>query len=225
MNAALRLEVEGLALERGGARLAGAVSFRAGPGEYVEIVGPNGAGKTTLLRTLAGLVKPAEGRITLASNLGPLAAEDRAASLHLLGHRDGLKGALDVSAHVRFWEALYGGTDRAGTGRAETEGPETEGTSVLALLGLEGLSARPAATLSAGQARRLALARLLIAPRPLWLLDEPAAGLDLEGRARLLGLVGDHLEGGGIVVAAVHEPIGAAANARVSLPGAPAGGG
>jgi len=199
---ALRLEVEDLAAARGGAALFNGVSFRAGPGDYVEVTGPNGSGKTTLLRMLAGLSRPAEGRRTLSSNLGPLDREDAGAAIHLVGHQEGLKPNLSVREHARFWQGLLAGADAL---------------AVLAHAGLGRLADRPARTLSAGQKRRLALTRLLIAPRPLWLLDEPGATLDLAGRAWLLGLLSDHLAGGGLVVAAVHEPIGAAPAARVAL--------
>ncbi len=202
MLAALRLEVEDLALERGGQRIVSKIAFRAGPGEYVEVTGPNGAGKTSLLRALAGFAKPAEGRISLSSNLGPLDEDARAAATHLLGHQDGLKPGLAARDHADYWQGLFGGADFA---------------AVLAHAGMGRLADRPVRTLSAGQKRRLALTRLLIAQRPLWLLDEPGATLDVAGRAWLLGIVGDHLGNGGIVIAAVHDPIGAAPTARVVL--------
>jgi heme exporter protein A len=204
MISTVRLEVEDLAIRRGGRLIFEHVSFRAGPGDYVEISGPNGAGKTSLLRALAGLLRPAEGRVSMASNFGPLDEDERAASIHLVGHRDGLKGPLSVGDHARFWRRLYGGADEQ---------------AALERAGLARLADRPARTLSAGQARRLTLTRLLIASRPLWLLDEPAATLDLQARAWLLGLVGDHLAAGGLVVAAVHEPIGARPTMSVSLDG------
>ena len=204
MLAALRLEVDDLALNRGGYRIASKIAFRAGPGEYVEVTGANGTGKSTLLRALAGLIRPAEGRVLLSSNLGPMDREDRAISTHLLGHQDGLKPNLPVREHARFWQGLLGGGDAM---------------AVLAKAGLGRMAERPVRTLSAGQRRRLALTRLMIAPRALWLLDEPGASLDVGGRAWLLGLVSDHLGNGGMVVAAVHEPIGVTPTARVALEG------
>jgi heme exporter protein A len=202
MVAPLRLEVEDLALDRGGGRVFQGVSFRAGPGDYVEVTGANGAGKTSLLRALAGLLKPREGGIRVSSNLGPLDRDACAVATHFCGHQDGLKPSLTALSHGRFWAGLLGG------GNA---------TAALQRAGLGRLLDRPAHTLSAGQKRRLALTRLLIAPRSIWLLDEPAAALDVQGRAWLLGVVGDHLAAGGIVVAAVHEPIGVTPNVRVEL--------
>jgi heme exporter protein A len=198
----LRFEVEDLAVERGGRRILDHVSFSAGPGDYIEITGANVAGKTSLLRVLAGLLRPAEGRVFAASNLGPLDKEDQVHAAHIIGHRDGLKGALTVADHARYWRRLYGGADEM---------------EVIEAVGLKPLARRPAHTLSAGQARRLSLSRLLIAPRPIWLLDEPTATLDVNARAWLLGLVGDHLAGGGILVAAVHDPIGARPARSLSL--------
>lgn len=202
MLPSLRLSVEDLAVARGGRRIAERIGFNAGPGDYVEITGPNGAGKTSLLRVLAGFLRPLEGRVTMSSNFGPIDRDEQALCMHLIGHRDGLKGPLSVAEHMAFWAGLYEGGDEA---------------AVLERVGLKPLAERPARTLSAGQARRLALSRLLLAQRPVWLLDEPAATLDIAGRAWLLGLVSDHLASGGIVVAAVHDPIGALPNHRVAL--------
>ena len=202
MLPSLRLSVEDIAIERGGRRILERIAFSAGPGDYVEITGANGIGKTSLLRILAGFLKPAEGRVVMSSNFGPIPQDEQAASVHMLGHRDGVKGPLTVTDHIRFWRGLY-------------EGAEEE--AVLDRVNLRHLADRQARTLSAGQARRLALSRLLIAPRPIWLLDEPAATLDMAGRAWLLGLVSDHLASGGVVVAAVHDPIGAMPSQRVAL--------
>ncbi len=183
------LQVEGLALDRGGWRLFETLSFSAQPGEHVALTGPNGAGKTSLLRAIAGFLRPSAGTIALRGG-----AEDPATRIHFLGHRDGLKAPLDARAHLRHWAALLGGTE---TG------------DVIGRLGLDRVADLPARTLSAGQSRRLALARLLVASRPVWLLDEPASALDAEGKALLNGLMDTHRAGGGIVIAAVHEPLGA----------------
>ncbi len=194
-------------MERGGRPIFERISFSAGPGDYIEVTGPNGSGKTTLLRVMAGLLKQTDGRVFTASNFGPMDPDDRIRSVHIVGHRDGLKGALTVLEHASYWRRIFGG--------AEEE-------KVLEAIGLKPLLHRQARTLSAGQRRRLALSRLLIAPRSIWLLDEPAANLDIAGRAWLLGLVGDHLAAGGVLVAAVHDPIGARPRRTISLSAAPA---
>lgn len=190
MAGPLSLHVENLAIERGGARLFEGLAFSAQPGAHVALTGPNGAGKTSLLRAIAGFLAPAEGAISFG-----VERDDAAAQLHFLGHRDGLKSALGVREHVVFWrELLEGGGDVA---------------SALERVGLARIADLPARVLSAGQARRLALTRLLVAPRPLWLLDEPAAALDAQGKALIAEMISAHCASGGIVVAAVHEPLGA----------------
>lgn len=175
------LSVERLALARGGRVLIDALSFEAVPGALIAVRGANGVGKTSLLRALAGFLPIAGGRIA------------RAAPLHFLGHRDGIKGALSVEAHVSYWAGLLG------EGRRRDD--------ALARVGLAALVGAPARILSQGQSRRLALARLLVAPRPLWLLDEPAASLDSAGQSLLAELLAAHRREGGAVIAALHEPL------------------
>lgn len=191
------IEVSGLALARGGRTLFESLSFSAAPGGFVELRGPNGAGKTSLLRALAGLLKPAAGFIRFE---GAQAPHD----LHLIGHREGLKLNLDGRAHAHFWAGLYG---HSPSGCADA----------LTRVGLSAIADLPARVLSQGQSRRLNLARLLIAPRPIWLLDEPAAGLDAQGKDLLDDLIAAHRENGGIVVAALHEPLDAAPDHTVTL--------
>lgn len=203
----LRLEATGLALRRGEKRLFEALSFVAQPGDFVELTGPNGAGKTSLLRALAGLLAPEAGTLRMAGPAGPLDEDGRAASIHLLGHRDGLKGGLDARAHLAFWAGLLGG------------GGDLD--AALDRVGLSPIADLPARALSAGQGRRLALARLIAVPRPIWLMDEPAAALDKAGKALLSGLVQAHRADGGVVVAAVHEPLGPEPSVRVVLGAGP----
>ncbi len=174
------LSVEGLALVRGGRLVFEGLAFAAGPGAFVALTGPNGSGKTSLLRAMAGFLRPAAGAIRGAS-------PER---IHFVGHRDGLKPALSAAAHGRFWAGLLGGAEAAIE-------------PALARVGLAG--DLPARILSQGQQRRLALARLLIAPRPFWLLDEPAAALDSSGKALLGELIDAHRAAGGVVIAALHE--------------------
>lgn len=199
------LAVEDLALERGGRVLFEGLSFSAAPGAFVELVGANGAGKTSLLRALAGFLRPAAGRIAATEDGAAVDDDQRPTRLHLLGHRDGLKSTLDARAHLSFWRDLLGGGDGMGIDEA------------LARVGLTRLGDLPARAFSAGQGRRLALARLLVAPRPLWLLDEPAAALDRAGKALLGEVIAAHRASGGVVIAALHEPLEARADATVTI--------
>lgn len=184
------LSVSSLALARGGRTLFSGLSFRVARGEAVALTGANGAGKTSLLRAIAGFVRPAAGEIVFD---GAGEADDaRARGLHLLGHADGLKAGRTAGEELRFAVRWTGGADE---------------TAAIARLGLEPLLDLPVRKLSAGQRRRLALARLIAAPRPLWLLDEPLAPLDADRRALVGALMGEHLAGGGLIVAAVHDPL------------------
>jgi len=191
------LRVESLTLTRGERTLLRDLSFAAGPGDYVEVRGGNGTGKTTLLRAIAGFLQPRAGRIVFDG------VEEPALALHHIGHQNGLKGGADVSAHLRYWAGLFGVAPR-----------EEE---ALTRLGLRAQAELPARVLSQGQARRLALSRLVIAPRPLWLLDEPAAALDAQGRDVLAALIDAHRADGGLVVAAVHEALGPAPSQTLTV--------
>ena len=186
----MRLIAEGLGLERGGRRLFQDLGFALAGGEALAVTGPNGAGKSSLLRLIAGLLQPTEGRIVVD---GP---EDRtvAALAHFIGHLDGVKAALTAAENLEFMRALLGG--------------RPDGRSALAALGIERLADLPAGLFSAGQKRRLALARLLIAPRPLWLLDEPLTSLDADGQTVFASLARAHLQRGGLIVAATHAALG-----------------
>lgn len=194
------VRVEALTLARGDRVLCEGLSFAAGAGDYVELRGPNGSGKTTLLRALAGYVRPRAGAIAIAG------AEEAPLALHYVGHLNGLKGAASVRAHLRYWRGLFSGAGDEG--------------AALDALGLAGQADLPARVLSQGQARRLALARLALAPRPIWLLDEPAAALDTAGREMLHGLIARQRAAGGLVLAAVHEALGPAPTQSLAL-GAP----
>lgn len=191
------IRAEALTLVRGGRLLIEGLSFRAGPGELVDIRGPNGAGKTSLLRALAGFLRPRAGRVEVAPS------EEPALDLHYVGHQNGLKPSISARAHARYWAELFGGGD----GEA----------AALRQVGLERAADLPARALSQGQQRRLALTRLITAPRPIWLLDEPAAALDAAGKALLLSLIADHRARGGVVLAALHEPLGAAPSQTLTI--------
>ena len=181
----MRLVVEGLACARGGRTLFQGLEFALSEGEALRISGPNGAGKTSLLRLIAGLLAPVRGRVGLEGAEGAVGE-----AAHLLGHQDAIKGALSATENLEFWRAMLGGGSAVG--------------AALAAVGLARLGAFPARVLSAGQKRRLALARLLVATRPLWLLDEPASGLDADGQKLLSGMIAGHLRAGGIVAVAAH---------------------
>ena len=157
------------------------------------MVGPNGSGKSSLLRLIAGLLRPAAGQIELRDG-----AEERtiAEQAHYLGHLDALKPSLTVAENLGFWTRYLGEEAPAPTHPA------------LAAVGLGGLAHLPAAYLSAGQRRRLSLARLVAVPRPIWLLDEPASALDAAGQERLAELMREHLGTGGMILAATHGPLG-----------------
>jgi heme exporter protein A len=187
----MRLVVEELACVRGGRSLFQGLGFAVAAGEVLAVTGPNGAGKSSLLRLLAGLLPPAAGRIALE---GGDPEQTVGTAAHFIGHLDAVKGALTVAENLGFTRALLGG------GEMEVE-------TALGLLGLERLAQFPARMLSAGQRRRLALARLLVSPRPLWLLDEPATALDAEGQETLAGLMARHLSGGGLAVVATHSEL------------------
>ena len=191
-----RVAVEQLALRRGERMLFEHLDFTVAAGEAVALVGRNGAGKTSLLRAIAGLLRPAAGAIRFDGVEDAAAA--RAHDIHLVGHQDGLKGGRTAREELAF-AALWTGGDDAGLARA------ADALDLGRLLDLE------VRKLSAGQRRRVVLARLVAAPRTLWLLDEPLAPLDSVWRERIGGLIADHLAGGGMLLAAVHDPLPVAA--------------
>jgi heme exporter protein A len=187
--APLTLSARALAVGRGGMALATGLEFTVANGKCLLLRGPNGVGKSTLLLTLAGIVEPLDGTFVLDS-----ATADDGPLLHYCGHRNALKPRLTVLENLAFWQSLNGAT-----GIAPLEALQT--------VGLAALAALDAGFLSAGQGRRLALARLLVSARPLWLLDEPTAALDTQGHDLVGSLVDAHLAAGGLVVAATHDPI------------------
>jgi heme exporter protein A len=179
---------------RGGRRVFAGLSFSLAPGEVLVLRGPNGSGKSSLLRLLAGFLAPAGGELLWA---GAKVAEDAAAHrlrLHYVGHAEALKGALTARENLAFAAALSGARG------AEVAGA-LEGFDLLALAEV------PVRFLSAGQKRRVALARLLAGLRPLWLLDEPGGGLDAASRRRLEQALARHRQGGGLAVLATHGDI------------------
>ncbi|HIC67235.1 MAG: heme ABC exporter ATP-binding protein CcmA [Paracoccus sp. (in: a-proteobacteria)] len=176
------LSVHDLAVSRGGLRAVEGVSFTLAAGRALILRGPNGIGKTTLLRTIAGLQPAVGGRIDMAEDAVAYAA-----------HADGLKGQLSVAENLRFWARVFGG---GGTRDA------------LEAMNLKALAERPAAALSAGQKRRLGLARLLVTGRPLWVLDEPTVSLDSASVERFGAVIRAHLATGGAALMASHTDLG-----------------
>ena len=168
------------------------LDFEASAGEVLAVTGPNGSGKTSLLRLIAGLLTISGGSIDLAGGEAELTLPEQA---HYLGHRDALKPALSVLENLAFWRDFLGG---------EAFDPAQS----LAAVGLDHAARLPAAYLSAGQRRRLSIARLLAVRRPVWLLDEPTNALDATGQSLFSGLMNDHLARGGLIVAATHAPLG-----------------
>jgi heme exporter protein A len=188
----MRLLGSDLVCIRGGRQVFSGVGFAVDAGAALLVTGPNGAGKSSLLRLIAGLVGVAGGGIALDGGDGELTIGEQA---HYLGHQDALKSSLSVEENLAFWASVLGdGTARVGT--------------ALAAVGLDGLARLPAIYLSAGQRRRLSIARLMAIARPVWLLDEPTSGLDASGQAMLADLMRAHLAAGGLILAATHGPIG-----------------
>jgi heme exporter protein A len=189
------LAIDDLSVARGDRMLFQGFSLALAVGEAVALTGRNGAGKTSLLRAVAGLIRPAGGRIRFQDAAGETPAEDaRSRELHFIGHQDGLKTGRTAWDELLFQVRWTGGSAAA----AE---------AACARLDLDGLRDLEVRKLSAGQRRRLALARLLASPRALWLLDEPLAPLDSERRTEFGLLMGEHLAGGGLILAAVHDPL------------------
>ncbi|HVV41312.1 MAG TPA: heme ABC exporter ATP-binding protein CcmA [Nitrobacter sp.] len=191
----MKLLGRGLRCVRGGREIFAGLDLEASAGEAVAVTGPNGVGKTSLLRMIAGLLALAGGTVDLDGGEADLTLAEQA---HYLGHRDALKPALSVTENLAFWRDFLGGGE-AGAGGA------------LAAVGLDHIAHLPAAYLSAGQRRRLSIARLIAVKRPVWLLDEPTSALDSDGQTAFAAIMSRHLAGGGIILAATHAPLDIAA--------------
>jgi heme exporter protein A len=188
----MRLVGSDLACVRGGREVFRGLAFTVRAGEALLVTGPNGAGKSSLLRLVAGLLRPQQGRIELEGCDLELTIGEQA---HYVGHQDALKASLSVRENLGFWAALLGGDAK-------------KGDAALAAVGLNRLAHVPAIYLSAGQRRRLAVARLIAIERPIWLLDEPTSALDDAAQTMLTDLMRAHLAGRGLILAASHGPIG-----------------
>jgi heme exporter protein A len=193
------MELKGtdLACVRGGRRVFAGINFAVESSKSMVLIGANGAGKSSLLRLIAGLIRPAQGSLALIGGDSELDVGEQA---HYVGHLDPLKPALTVMENLAFWVCFLNGEAPAKYRDAAQQG--------LDAVGLGELGHLPAGYLSAGQRRRLSLARLLAVPRPIWLLDEPTTALDAASQERLSGVMRAHLGDGGIILAATHGPVG-----------------
>lgn len=189
----MRLIAENLGGERGGETVFSGIGFALEKGEALVVTGPNGAGKSTLLRVIAGLLRTAEGQVRVEG--GGEAFPTVASACHYLGHLNAMKTALSVAENLRFWRDFSGE-------------PAFSVDEALETVGLGGIGHLPFGYLSTGQRRRASIAKLLVSHRPIWLLDEPTAGLDKASEERFGGLMRVHLADGGIIVAATHLPLG-----------------
>jgi heme exporter protein A len=192
----MRLSGRDISCVRGGRKVFSGLAFEAAAGEALAVTGPNGSGKTSLLRLIGGLLTLVRGSINLEGGEADLTLPEQS---HFLGHRDAIKPALSVSENLAFWRDFLGG---------EAFDP----AEILKLVGLDHAAGLPAAFLSAGQRRRLSVARLLAVRRSIWLLDEPTNALDAAGQTLFATLMGDHLSRGGLIIAATHTPLGVSAH-------------
>lgn len=189
----MKLSVENLSVERGDRRIVKGLTLEVSSGEALVVTGPNGSGKSTLLKAIAGYLRPAAGTVQL---LGGNSEKTVAEQCHYLAHANALKLQLSVRENLEFWQRYLG------TGEPVD--------AALEAVGLAGTGDIPAGYLSAGQKRRVAIARLIAARRPVWLVDEPTAALDAASEKRFAAIVEKHLSTGGIVLAATHQPLGLA---------------
>jgi len=195
----MELKAQDLTCERGGRIVFRGVSLSLKPGQLMQLTGPNGSGKSSLLRLIAGLNEAQTGSVTLTGGSEDLTLGQQA---HYLAHQEPVKGALSVFENLAFWRDFLGGGDV---------------DEALDAFDLSRLSSYPAGLLSAGQKRRLALARLVLVPRVLWLLDEPTVGLDTASLGRLVAVMAKQLDAGGMIIAATHVPLGREPDMRLDL--------
>lgn len=189
----MQLQGIDLGCERGGRLVFSGLNFSLTGGHALVVTGRNGAGKSSLLRVLAGLLRKSAGQLDVTGGEDDATLAEQS---HYLGHLDAVKPSLSVGENLQFWTAYLGAP------RGAPILPALEAVDLAQLADL------PAAYLSAGQRRRLSIARLVAVPRPIWLLDEPTSALDTPSQDRLTGLMRAHLSTGGMIVAAAHGPIG-----------------
>jgi heme exporter protein A len=197
----MKLTADNLTCERGGRIVFAGIGFSLGEGQLMQLTGPNGAGKSSLLRLIAGLNEATAGTLVLAGGDSDLTIGQQA---HYIAHQEAVKTALTVEENLAFWRDFLGG------GSLE---------AALEAFALSRFASFQAGLLSAGQKRRLALARLALITRRLWLLDEPTVGLDTASLARLVAVMSAHLDRGGMIIAATHVPLGRDPDFRLDLEG------
>ncbi|MFQ0815551.1 cytochrome C biogenesis protein CcmA [Brucella anthropi] len=188
----MRLEADKLAGERGGETIFANLSFAIDAGEALVVTGPNGSGKSTLLRIICGLLQPEAGKVELREDGTVLPVR---ATCHYLGHQNAMKPALSVRENLLFWQKFNGAA-------------QAEIDAALEAVDLPGVEHLPFGYLSTGQKRRVSIAKLLVSHRPLWIVDEPTAGLDKASEARFAEIMRAHMREGGMIVAATHIPLG-----------------
>lgn len=198
----MELNAKGLTCERGGRIVFRDVSLSLKPGQLMQLTGPNGSGKSSLLRLIAGLNEAQAGTIELAGGSADLTIGQQA---HYVAHQEPVKSALSVEENLAFWRDFMGGGDV---------------DEALDAFDLSRLASYPAGLLSAGQKRRLALARIVLVPRVLWLLDEPTVGLDTASLERFVKVMAAQLGQGGMIISATHVPLGREPDIRLELGGA-----
>ena len=199
----MELKAQDLTCERGGRIVFRGVSLSLQPGQLMQLTGPNGSGKSSLLRLIAGLNEAQTGSVELIGGSDDLSLGQQA---HSVAHQEPVKSALSVSENLAFWRDFLGGGDV---------------DDALEAFDLSRLASYPAGLLSAGQKRRLALARIVLVPRVLWLLDEPTVGLDTSSLERFVKVMAKQLDNGGMIIAATHVPLGREPDLRLDLGAAP----
>jgi len=197
----MKLTVSDLSCVRGDYRIFDSVGFEVDAGEAVQLTGDNGSGKSSLLRLVCGLLERESGGVSLQ---GAAPGAEIADLCHYLGHDNGLKAPMTAMENLQFWRAVFGRTG-------------LEALAALRTVGLERIADLPTGYLSAGQKRRVAIARLLVSKRPIWLLDEPTSALDAASENLLGRLVDEHLGAGGLVIAATHMPLPFAIAATIDM--------
>lgn len=211
----MQLVAENLVLERGNRKVANDVSFTLEGGSGLVLTGPNGSGKSTLLRALAGYLRPASGTVRILGDEGSDGGTGESCEVgevcHFVGHLDGIKSHLTAAENLTFWATYLSAGADSGHSVAHRV------YDALDIFALDALADIPAGYMSAGQKRRLGLARLLVAHRPLWLLDEPTVSLDTGSAEILIEAINRHLSAGGMAIVATHVPLAIAPVRAISL--------